>query len=76
MISALSRALGHWYTVLATSTDYSIDEFLMKLAHLCDKFEKPNTLNIFLQWKTMHLLMSMEKNSVFIQKKKKKYGEE
>jgi len=44
---------------------FSDGEFLIKLAYLCDIFEKLNALNISLQRKNIHLLKSMEKMSAF-----------
>jgi hypothetical protein len=41
-------------------------EFLIRVAYLCDIFEKLNSLNVSLQGKNMHLLKSTEKISAFI----------
>jgi hypothetical protein len=48
--------------------------FLIKVAYLCDIFEKLNSLNVSLQGKNMHLLKPMGKISAFI--KNSNYGEE
>jgi hypothetical protein len=44
---------------------YVNEEFLVKLAYLCDIFEKLNALNLSLQGINMHPLKSMEKNLAF-----------
>jgi len=40
----------------------------MKLAYLCDIFEKMNALNISLQVKNMHIVKFMEQITAFIKK--------
>jgi hypothetical protein len=45
------------------------EDFLVKLAYLCDIFEKPNALNPSLQRSNMHLLKS-EKMLASIKKTK------
>lgn len=52
------------------ASEFSNKEFLIKLAYLCDIFDKLNSLNTSLQGKNMHLLKSMEKISAFIKKLK------
>ncbi|XP_050522096.1 zinc finger BED domain-containing protein 5-like [Daktulosphaira vitifoliae] len=52
------------------ASEFSNKEFLIKLAYLCDIFDKLNELNTSLQGKNMHLLKSMEKISAFIKKLK------
>jgi zinc finger BED domain-containing protein 5/7/8/9 len=52
------------------ASEFSNKEFLIKLAYLCDIFDKLNALNTSLQGKNMHLLKSMEKISAFIKKLK------
>jgi hypothetical protein len=50
--------------------------FLIKVAYLCDIFEKLNSLNVSLQGKNMHLLKSTGKISASVKKKKNSdYGE-
>jgi hypothetical protein len=46
------------------------EDFLVKLAHLCDIFEKLNAMNLSLQGRNMHLLKSMENILAFITKTK------
>jgi len=48
--------------------DFANDVFKLKLAYLCDLFEKFNSLNLSLQGKNMHYLKSMEKILAFIKK--------
>lgn len=51
--------------------DYFVNEdFLLKLAYLCDIFEKLNALNLSLQGRYMHILKGIEKISAFIKKLK------
>ncbi|KAL4101100.1 hypothetical protein QTP88_012347 [Uroleucon formosanum] len=52
------------------ASEFSNKKFLIKLAYLCDIFNKLNSLNTSLQGKNMHLLKSMEKISAFIKKLK------
>jgi hypothetical protein len=44
-------------------------DFVIKVAYLSDIFEKPNSLNVSLQGKNMHLLKSTGKNISFYKKK-------
>lgn len=46
------------------------EEFLIKLAYLCDIFDKLNALNLSLQGSNINFLKSMEKISAFIKKLK------
>jgi hypothetical protein len=50
-------------------TEHFVNEdFLVKLAYLCDIFEKLNALNLSLHGRNVHLLKSMEKMLAFIKK--------
>lgn len=50
--------------------EFSDQGFLIKLAYLCDIFDKLNALSIYLQAKNMHLLKFMEEILTFIKKLK------
>ncbi|KAL4153497.1 hypothetical protein QTP88_001330 [Uroleucon formosanum] len=56
---------GHKY-----ANDFSDKNFLIKLAYLCDIFEKLNALNTSLQGNNTHILKSMDKMTAFIKKLK------
>lgn len=55
-IYVLLKEEGH-----KNGNEFSDQVFLIKLAYLCDVFDKLNALNISLQGKDMHLLKLMEK---------------
>ena len=50
----------HEYAKYFTETD-----FLLKLAYLCDLFEKLNSLNMFLQGNNMHIIKLLERIAAF-----------
>jgi hypothetical protein len=52
---------GHKY-----ANEFSDENFLIKLAYLCDIFEKLNALNISLQGINTNILNSMDKMTAFI----------
>ena len=54
---------GHKY-----ADEFSDKIFLIKLAYLCDIFEKLNTMNTSLQGNNTHILKSMDKITAFIKK--------
>jgi hypothetical protein len=54
---------GHKY-----ANEFSNENFLVKLAYLCDIFEKLNALNTSLQENNTHILKSMSKMTAFIKK--------
>jgi hypothetical protein len=56
---------GHKY-----ANEFSDENFLIKLAYLCDIFEKLNALNTSLQGNNMNILKSMDKMTAFIKKLK------
>nr|CAH7767661.1 unnamed protein product [Callosobruchus chinensis] len=52
----------------ASSRYFKDPDFLLKLAYLCDMFDKPNALNLSLQGNNMHILKLSEKIAAFRKK--------